>query len=142
MEKHYDLPLKSMGFLDYASLVSRYCHGNKPPLELHATFARTLHEVYHLLFPLSICFLSHSSTSSICFNHFPLPSSSLFKRVNIIVLSFLMLSFSYTIFTSFAHLRISKLKLCIMNRCRSLDTFLKMSKWSHLKCHKTVILEL
>lgn len=54
---------RKIEFLVYTSLVvSQYRHGNKQPLELHlhATLACTLHEVNRLLFPLSICFLSHS----------------------------------------------------------------------------------
>lgn len=59
-----DLPTKSMGLLVYPSLISQYCHSNKPPLELHlhASFTCALHEVNRLLSHLSICFLSHSST--------------------------------------------------------------------------------
>lgn len=46
-------PCNWWGFLFIPSLLSHYCHGNKLLLEvhLHATFARTPHEVNLLLFP-------------------------------------------------------------------------------------------
>lgn len=111
-----------MGFVVYASLLPppfpQHCHGNKPPLELHlqATFAHTLHEVNRLLFPLSICFLSHSSSSPLhpCFNHFPL-FFQLASSKSTGHITFPVSFFPFSIFPLLLHtgllVRISKIKL-------------------------------
>lgn len=80
-----DLPMKSMGFLVYATLhpllFPNIAMVTNHHLSFIYTFARILHEVNLHFFPLSVCFLSHSLLlPSFPFVSFS-PVSSIFRSV-------------------------------------------------------------